>query len=57
MKSAQEMLFHTFGGCPKRNVCDLRQAKSKTCTYGPYAYCGKYRSVIAPKRREKVTLP
>jgi hypothetical protein len=57
MKSVEEMLFHTFGGCPKRNVCNLRQVKSKTCSYGPYTYCGKYRSVIAPKKREEVTLP
>jgi hypothetical protein len=40
MKTVEEMLFHTFGGCPKRNVCDLRQAKSKTCTYGPTRIVG-----------------
>jgi hypothetical protein len=57
MKSVEEMLFHIFSGCPKRDVCNLRQAKSKTCSQGPYTYCGKYRQVSAPKIREKVTLP
>jgi hypothetical protein len=40
----------TFGGCPKRKVCGIHQADAGTCTYGPYSYCGKYRSIINPEK-------
>jgi hypothetical protein len=48
------MLRHVFGGCPKRNVCSFHQAKGKTCFYGPYRYCGKYRSMVEPKSKEEL---
>jgi len=51
VKSVQQMLGHALRGCPKRNVCSLRQAKSKTCLNGPYTYCGKYRSIVEIKKQ------
>jgi hypothetical protein len=55
MRSVKEMLCHVFSGCPKRIVCSFYQAKGKTCIYGPYRYCGKYRSIVEPKSKEEMT--
>jgi hypothetical protein len=62
MKTLQEIqlksvlkIGHTiFGGCPKRKVCSFREINSETCIYGPYKYCGKYRSITELDRRKKV---
>ena len=52
VKSVQEMIVPSFRGCPKRKICGLNQAKSKTCLSGPYTYCGKYRSIVESRRKE-----
>jgi hypothetical protein len=56
LKSVAEMLNTVIGGCPKRNICSFHKAKSKTCSSGPYRYCGKYRS-IAENQIEEQNLP
>jgi hypothetical protein len=43
VRTVREILRHALGGCPRRTVCSFQYAKSKTCIYGPYQYCGKYR--------------
>jgi len=55
VKIFKENMRHFFGGCPKRNVCSFRQSEGKTCIYGPYQYCGKYRSVIKTKKPHSIT--
>jgi hypothetical protein len=54
LKSIVKMRHSVFGGCPKRKVCSFRQINSKTCIYGPYKYCGKYRLIAQSDRRTKV---
>ena len=49
LKPGERMVRRVFGGCPKRKVCSFYQIESKTCIYGPYRYCGKYRSIIEQK--------
>ena len=51
MKSVERMLRGVFGGCPERKVCSLYHIESKTCIYGPYQYCGKYRSISEQKSK------
>jgi len=54
LKSVKQMLRCVFGGCPKRKVCSFHQTESKTCIYGPYLYCGKYRSTVEPKSKDRM---
>ena len=54
MRAVREILRNVFGGCPKRNICSLRQAGGKTCIYGPYQYCGKYRLEVYPKKDKRL---
>ena len=46
----QEKWRYLLGGCPKRKACPTYSPLAKTCTYGPYQYCGKYRSEIESKK-------
>jgi hypothetical protein len=55
LKYTKQMLNLVFGGCPKRKVCGFFQTESKTCVFGPYRYCGKYRSIVEPKSKMKMT--
>jgi hypothetical protein len=57
MNSIEKILRHTHGGCPKRNICSFHRAENQTCLNGPYTYCGKYRSIVNPERKEKFILP
>ena len=54
VKSVKLMSRRVFGGCPERKVCSFYQTESTTCIYGPYRYCGKYRSIVEPKSKEKM---
>ena len=54
VESVEKMLRQVFGGCPKRGVCRNHQPEGKTCVYGPYKYCGKYRSMVKPKRKAEL---
>jgi len=54
VKSIKLMSRRVFGGCPERKVCSFYQNESTTCIYGPYRYCGKYRSIAEPKSNEKM---
>jgi len=54
LKSDKQKVFHCFGGCPKRKVCTIYKADIKTCIYGPYEYCGRYRSIVEPKSRRDI---
>jgi hypothetical protein len=54
MNVVEEKLHHVLGGCPKRKVCNLYQVKAKTCIWGPYQYCGKYRSIIEKKKPKAI---
>jgi hypothetical protein len=49
------MLNLVFGSCPKRKVCGYFQTESKTCVFGPYHYCGRYRSIVQPKNKIDAT--
>ena len=53
MKFIENIILHTRGGCPKRNVCSFNRAENQTCSFGPYTYCGKYRSKIESEKKEK----
>jgi hypothetical protein len=57
VKSIEELLLLASGGCPKRKVCGSNQVKNKTCVYGPYTYCGKYRSIIEEKKKTNLAIP
>jgi hypothetical protein len=57
LKSIEKLLLFASGGCPKRKVCGSNQAKNKTCVYGPYEYCGKYRSIIEEKKKTSLVYP
>jgi hypothetical protein len=54
LKSAKQMARRVFGGCPERKVCTFYQNEGTTCIYGPYRYCGKYRSIVEPKNKEQM---
>jgi hypothetical protein len=56
VKSIEKVLLYTRGGCPKRKVCSFHRAENQTCLHGPYAYCGKYRSIVDLERKEKALL-
>lgn len=53
MRTVREILRHALGGCPRRNVCSFQDAKNETCVYGPYHYCGKYRSLNLKSRENE----
>jgi hypothetical protein len=54
LKSTKQILNLVFGSCPKRKVCGFFKAENKTCIFGPYGYCGKYRSIVEPKSRTDI---
>jgi len=56
MKAIERVLFYTRGGCPKRKVCKFHRVENQTCLYGPFAYCGRYRSIVDPERKESFAL-
>jgi hypothetical protein len=51
VKIIKENLRHSSIGCPKYDDCNIHQPEAETCIYGPYKYCGKYRSLIEQKNR------
>ena len=51
LKSAMQMLNHVLGGCPKRKICGFYDSEYTTCIFGPYRYCGKYRSIEKSKTK------
>jgi len=51
VKIRKEFFRNFRGGCPKRNICSLDRSEGKTCIYGPYEYCGKYRSIVKLKKQ------
>jgi hypothetical protein len=55
LTSTKQMLNLVFGSCPKRKVCGYFQTESKTCVFGPFHYCGRYRSIVQPKNKIDAT--
>jgi hypothetical protein len=52
MNSVKTILRRTFGGCSKSKTCNYYNTESETCLYGPYTYCGKYRTTIKSRNKK-----